>query len=79
LVILIYRLNHHVVVISKEIGLSLRQRNEEWFPEEKMVLISLENLKTYFKLSKSSSLENKTGTTGDSEAESNGNGKAVIK
>jgi glycosyltransferase involved in cell wall biosynthesis len=29
----------HVVVNSKEIGRSLKQGNEEWFPEEKMVLI----------------------------------------
>ena len=29
----------HVVVNSKEIGRSLKQGNEEWFPENKMVLI----------------------------------------
>lgn len=29
----------HVVVNSKEIGRSLKQGNESWFPEEKMVLI----------------------------------------
>lgn len=29
----------HVIVNSKEIGRSLKQGNEEWFPEEKMVLI----------------------------------------
>ena len=29
----------HVIVNSKEIGRSLMQGNEEWFPEEKMVLI----------------------------------------
>ena len=29
----------HVVVNSQEIGRSLKQGNEEWFPEEKMVLI----------------------------------------
>ena len=29
----------HVVVNSKEIGRSLKQGNEEWFPEDKMVLI----------------------------------------
>jgi glycosyltransferase involved in cell wall biosynthesis len=29
----------HVVVNSKEIGRSLKQGNEAWFPEEKMVLI----------------------------------------
>lgn len=29
----------HVIVNSKEIGRSLKQGNESWFPEEKMVLI----------------------------------------
>ena len=29
----------HVIVNSKEIGRSLKQGNEEWFPEDKMVLI----------------------------------------
>lgn len=50
----------HVVVNSKEIGRSLKQGNESWFPEEKMVLV-YNGVDTSKSVDKSRKLYQKTG------------------
>lgn len=51
----------HVVVNSKEIGRSLKQGNESWFPEEKMVLV-YNGVDTSKPVDKSRKLYEKTGS-----------------